>query len=276
MPARPALPLRLVAGLLGVTLLVGGCSSSAGSSGSARPARELDYVALGDSFTAGPLLAPYADSAGGCLRSAANYPSLLADELGATSFEDASCSGATTADVLRTQLRAVGPGTDLVTVGIGGNDGRLFGSLVSGTFVPGAPGELARFLRLARAVEGHVGRVLAAIHRRSPDARVLVVGYPQLLPDRGSCRAVPFPAAAYGPLNRVGAALNGSLRRAAESGGATYVDVATASRGHDICAGRRAWVNGSQSVFGQALAFHPFASGMAGVAAVIRRVLGAG
>ena len=36
------------------------------------------YVALGDSYTAGPLI-PTTDLAGGCARSDHNYPTLVAD-----------------------------------------------------------------------------------------------------------------------------------------------------------------------------------------------------
>ena len=50
------------------------------------------YVALGDSFTAGPLV-PTTDLADGCLRSDGNYPSLLATSLD-LDLTDVSCSAA--------------------------------------------------------------------------------------------------------------------------------------------------------------------------------------
>ncbi|HEY1179778.1 MAG TPA: GDSL-type esterase/lipase family protein, partial [Phytomonospora sp.] len=90
------------------------------------------YVALGDSFTAGPLVPHQTLDVPGCLRSDHNYAALLAEEIDAGEFTDASCSGATTKDMFAPQgtfwgtnapqLDAVTPDTTLVTIGISGND----------------------------------------------------------------------------------------------------------------------------------------------------------
>jgi hypothetical protein len=297
---------RLVTALVAGAVVLAGCSSASGSGGSepsaspsattsatvpvdvpGLPAR-IDYVALGDSFTAGPLLAPYAEGGSACLRSAGNYPSLLAERLDVASFTDVSCSGATVGDLFRDQrsftggriappqLAALTADTDLVTVGIGGNDENLFGSLAGACMGGGAragctplfatDGVLETKVASARRVESTLVRALAAIHRRAPDAVVVVVGYPDLLPSAGRCAAAPFAAADYRPISQVEAALNGSLRAAARAQDATYVDLAGASRGHDICAGKGAWVNGAQMKPGRAAAYHPYARGMRGAA----------
>jgi lysophospholipase L1-like esterase len=140
---------RSAAALAALALAVAGCSSGAGRA--ARPAapdssapagRFASYVALGDSYTAAPLV-PTTDLADGCLRSDHNYPTLLAKRLHVRHFTDVSCSGATTGDLTHRQhtyrqasvppqLRAVHRDTDLVTVGIGGNDFDLFGTLAFG------------------------------------------------------------------------------------------------------------------------------------------------
>lgn len=306
---------RLTAALVAGVVVLAGCTSASGSgdtepsgsptvSSSATTAvdlpglpAEIDYVALGDSFTAGPLLAPYADGGGACLRSAGNYPSLLAERLGVASFSDVSCSGATVGDLFRAQrsftggrvappqLAALTQDTDLVTVGIGGNDENLFGSLAGACMGGGtragcgsvfaAAGVLDAKVASARRVEPTLVRALAEIHRRSPDAVVVVVGYPDLLPSSGRCAAAPFAAADYAPISRVEAALNGSLRGAASAQDATYVDLAAASRGHDICAGRSAWVNGAQMKPGRAAAYHPYGRGMRGAADEVYSTLAA-
>lgn len=255
----------------------------------------IRYVALGDSFTAGPYLTPYAKDGDTCLRSAANYPALVAARLQVASFVDVSCAAASTLDLAHgqrallggrlapPQLAAVSKTTDLVTIGIGGNDEGLFGSIVGACLGAGQagcprqfddPSVLAARLASARRVEQSVGLGLQEIRRRAPDARILVVGYPVLLPASGTCAKAGFPAADYPAMRRIEATLNSSLRRAAEANDATYVDLATASRGHDICAGRDAWVNGAHSVPGKALAFHPFHSGMRGAADAIEAALG--
>ena len=51
----------------------------------------IDYVALGDSWTSGPLLPEMTGDPIDCGRSAVNYPSLVAAELRVASFVDASC-----------------------------------------------------------------------------------------------------------------------------------------------------------------------------------------
>ncbi|WP_240810943.1 GDSL-type esterase/lipase family protein [Streptomyces tendae] len=75
------------------------------------------------------------DGASDCSRSANNYPGVVAREIGAN-LTDVSCSGATTAHVLRErqgtrppQIEAVTSATRLVTLTIGGNDVNYLGSI---------------------------------------------------------------------------------------------------------------------------------------------------
>ena len=119
-------------------------ASSAPVGAPARPVfpRHLDYVALGDSYSAGPLIEVGRQDPVGCFRSTNNYPAYLAGYFGVRSYRDVTCSGATTDDFRSPQtlilgdtepppqLDALSRGTDLVTIGIGGNDFGLFGSLI--------------------------------------------------------------------------------------------------------------------------------------------------
>ena len=105
-----------------------------------RPLPEPDvYVALGDSFASGegvqPYLAGSGDAGDACHRSRSAYATAVAEATGLT-LRFRACSGATIADMFRTQRtpgggNAVGPqlapgvlGPDvaLVTLSIGGND----------------------------------------------------------------------------------------------------------------------------------------------------------
>jgi lysophospholipase L1-like esterase len=288
----------LVAG----ALVVAGVVAVLPRSPAPAPAPEpIDYVALGDSFSAGPLVPEARSDPPGCFRSTNNYPAYLAGYLGVRTYRDVTCSGAGTRDLGRSQqlafgqtappqLDALSAGTDLVTVGIGGNDFGLFGSIVGtcGVLQEGDPrGEPCRrsFTRRidgrpvdtkardARRVEDRVAHALRAVARRAPGAEVYVVGYPRLLPGRGRCAAVPFAAGDYAWSGRVERLLNDSLREAAERSGATYVDLYPASRGHDACAGRAAWLNGSQTLFGLAAGFHPFQAGMRGMARAVHAAI---
>lgn len=252
------------------------------------PAAYSHYVALGDSFTAGPGIPPQV-GAEGCGRSSRNYPSLLAERLDVESFTDVSCNGADTTHLrgaqrtgdgrVAPQLGALTRDTDLVTLGIGGNDFAVFGQLVTlcplvrGADPAGAPcrelfgqDEGDALLDSVPRLRGRLVRAVSDIIRRAPGADVVLVGYPRIVPARGACPGqLPFAERDYRYADRIERALNATLRRAAESQGAVYVDTFGPSRGHDVCAGRRAWVNG-RAGGPTAAAYHPFARGMAGVA----------
>jgi lysophospholipase L1-like esterase len=254
------------------------------------------YVALGDSYTSGPFIPVQRLDPLGCGRSTANYPSVVAAALHAGRFTDVSCAGADTTNMTRPQdvpfdgtnapqLGALRIDTDLVTLGIGGNDYDVFGSLVStcpglrAGDPTGNPCEEHFDGSVTSAIDNigpRVEAVLAAIHERSPRARVLVVGYPRIAPEKGYCPDIlPFADGDYAWLNSVEEALNRTLADAADAdGNAEFVDTFGPSRGHDACArGGSAWINGKdQNVF-EAAAYHPLKAGMAGVAAVVLKSL---
>lgn len=287
---------RLAAALAGLALVTS-CSPGADDPGdvrrkvqdvtSAAPESFRRYVALGDSYTAAPLV-PTTDVANGCFRSDHNYPSLVAEQLDVKRFVDVSCSGADTADLtsrqqtvrgatVPPQLRAVTRRTDLVTLGIGGNDFDLFSTLVMtcaqlGRSEPaGSPCAdtlQARGVDLvaeASRISDRVAEAVSAVRRRAPDATVVVVGYPRILPLDGGCKGLPIARGDYAFGDRVARALNAALGRAARRTGARYVDMYAASKGHDVCSSDP-WVNGATTKQRKALAFHPLASGMEAVA----------
>lgn len=298
-PGRPASPLSVLPLVLALVLAVGllaGCTSSddrPAAAASSRPTYSR-YVALGDSYSAGPLI-PTSDLAGGCLRSDHNYPSLLARQLQVSVVKDVTCSGADTGDltgVQRTfgdarippQLRAVTADTDLVTIGIGGNDLSLFATLVNTctqlrasdpTGSPCTRRLTSRGTDLAgvtRTISGNVQRSLEAIRGRAPKATVVLVGYLRLVPDHGTCPALPLATGDYAEGRRISVALDRALRTAARRAHVTFVDMYAASAGHDICSSDP-WVNGATTDRQKALSYHPFASGMRADAAAIRRAL---
>ena len=260
-----------------------------------------EYVALGDSYSAGPLIPQQRPDPAGCLRSTNNYPAYLATYIASIrSFRDVTCSGAVTADMRRRQSTIVpGPSpapqldaltatTDLVTLGIGGNDYGLFGSMI-GTCQEvrsqdpdGAPCKRHYTVdgvdtkkRDARRIQPRVGRVVREILERAPEADVFVVGYPRILPVKGTCAEVPFAKGDYVWGNQVERTLNRSLRRAAENNGAVYVDLYPASLGHDACAGDQAWINGHELKPAEAADFHPYRVGMRGMSrAAYRQITG--
>ena len=247
------------------------------------PPTGVRYVALGDSYVAAPLV-PVTDVASGCFRSSANYPSIVAKKLGAT-LDDRSCGAAETKDFLTSQypdvppqLQAVNRQTDVVTVGVGGNDRKVFGRLVGrcpalrSTDPDGAPceqemgrgGDDAMLSDIAET-EVKVSALLREVRRRAPEAQVLVVGYPQIVSADDACPSFPLARGDYAYGEKVNFALTEMLRRAAEATDSTYVDVWSASRGHDICSDDP-WINGSVNNEQAAARYHPFANEQAAVA----------
>ncbi|MEU4092385.1 SGNH/GDSL hydrolase family protein [Streptomyces sp. NPDC026673] len=211
------------------------------------------YVALGDSYTSGPLIPEQVDA--NCARSNQNYPSLVAQRLRGTTLTDVSCGGATTAEMWKAQggnppqLDALNRRTSLVTLQIGGND-IGFGSIIrtcAGAAAADPVGNpCERYYttggtdQLRAAVEAtapKIDAVLRAISHRAPRARVVVVGYPALLPDSGvGCRpAVPFADGDFAYLRDTEKRLNAMLARRAKAAHAMYVDTYTPTVGHDMC-----------------------------------------
>ena len=228
------------------------------------------YAALGDSFAAGPLI-PVTEANSGCFRSNANYPRLLASALAVPTLHDVTCSAARTRNLTQAQhtlvgtrvppqLDALDDDTDLVTLEIGGNDFGLFSSGVSDTEPPaGVVQRIGRRVQVA----------LREVHERAPGAQVVLVGYPRLVdPDTSCPRRLPYADDQLATAYAVQSGLNDGMRRAAGATGSAFVDLFAASEGHGICS-REPWVNGSRTVRGRALAYHPLARGMEAAAEAI-------
>lgn len=275
-PNRAILHVRWHLWSIGVVTLalLAACSAPAAINQPAPTAapRAERYVATGDSYTAGPLIAT-TESNSGCFRSDHNYPALLAARLGAT-LTDVSCSAAQTKDyagrqhtlpgpVVAPQLEAVTADTDLVTVGIGGNDFGLFTRGIAGV----AP-TAATIERIGERVR----RVLDSVHSRAPHATVVLVGYPRLADPGSHCPHRLPDATSLRTSLRVQRDLNRAMRRAATATGSRFVNMFALSKGHGICS-KTPWVNGRQDLPGQAAAFHPFVTEMQAAADAIAEII---
>jgi lysophospholipase L1-like esterase len=259
-------------------------TSTPASSPAAAP-RFARYVAIGDSYTAAPGV-PGTTSNDGCLRSSGNYPHLLAAALPVGRLVDVSCGGADTTDVRRPQLRGVRPQldavtreTDLVTIGLGGNDAQLFGRLLAACLrrdpaaTAGSPcaDTLGPSVQPAlHRIEANLTDIVNAVRGRAPRAKVVLVGYPQIVPASGRCEEVPFAPDDYAFARQVNRGLTEAVERAAAATRSTYVDLWAASEGHDICSADP-WINGLSGP--GAAPFHPFAAEQAEVARLVAAAL---
>ncbi|GAA5115279.1 SGNH/GDSL hydrolase family protein [Alloalcanivorax gelatiniphagus] len=282
---------RLAAAVAALALAASACESGAADGGDfdvpdpvvdTEVTSSTDYVAMGDSFSAGPFIGTMRSDPTGCARSKDNYPAFLAAWLDVKSYTDVTCSAATTADLYdrmlmfdgnttRPQLDAVSADTDLVTLGIGGNDFGIYDSLIRCQRGSGEVCPVDQLRTDAGKVAGRVEQAVRRVLRVAPDAEVVVVGYPDILPTEGTCRAVGVPADVLEPVTEIAGLLNDSLRKGATAGGGSYVDMEAVSEGHDVCAKGRAWVNGPQFRVGIAAPFHPKINGMRAVATEVYR-----
>jgi hypothetical protein len=245
-----------------------------------------EYVALGDSWSADVVIADRDGTPDttyvpiDCAQSHRNYPKLVAADLGIPVIRDATCGSAKTDDFYApqtglpmggtnpAQFDRLSPTTDLVTVGIGGNDAGIASAgldclnllpvqnpLPAGT-VPSSPvgvpllgsdvplgGCKAKYTaggvdQLTQRIDATEDKLVAAfeeIHRRSPAARVLAIDYLSIVPDHGCYPTVPASDEDMEYIHAKFLELNAMVARAAARGGAEFVDTFTPTLGHDLC-----------------------------------------
>ncbi len=282
---RAAVALALLAGA-GLTAL-----------GVATPAAQaqapLNYVALGDSYSAGPL---DGQATGNllCLQSSASYPYDTASHLGA-SLDDVSCSGATSSNLTTTsqypgvppQVDALSSRTQLVTLTDGGNDNGLFVSAlvdcgivdIFDVFNIGSPCKAlygSTFSNDVASDASTVERTFATIQADAPNAQVYVLGYPDILPSSGGCYpTMPLTNGDTAYLNQLELSLNSMIQNAAASAGIHYVSTYSQFAGHGSCAtGSNQWINAIIAT-GGGISVHPNATGEQELADILEQSLAA-
>jgi lysophospholipase L1-like esterase len=288
--------IRRVAGVA-LTLAAVGLTGAGSAGAAAGP-----YVSLGDSYTSAPIVPLPTGNPIGCGRSTHNYPSDVARIIAPSSFTDVSCASATTVDMTQAQsvpfggtnppqFNALSAVDTLVTVGIGGNDAGLigvaeecakldalwpFGTNCKNHYDPsGSPANDPNVAAI-NATGPKVAAVLQGIHARSPQARVLIVGYPDGLPVNGSScwPTVPFSSGDVKYFDALEQQLNSVIASAAGANSARFVDTFASSIGHDACqAPGTAWVNGIVPT-SVAYPLHPNQAGEQNMANQVLKALG--
>lgn len=290
----------VIAGLLAIAPL-SGCTAahsaqaaqasfaSPSAQGAASAVSDGTYAALGDSYTAAPLLAGQDSSPAGCLRSADDYPALVARALHPRSFANVSCYGASTYDMTHSQktpvqvnppqLSAVSAADSLVTVQVGGDDigfSRILTTCGELSLADpfGSPCRDHYTDQLAQEISSTAPRVTAlldSIRQRAPHARILLIGYPAILPATGNgCWPwVPIARGDVPYLRDTELRLNAMLAAAAARAGVGYVGTYDGTLGHDACqpSGVK-WVEGLIPT-SLAVPMHPNAAGERAIARLI-------
>lgn len=237
------------------------------------------FVTLGDSYAAGIGAGSYYEET--CHRSYKAYWALLEQQLASgyvSQLDDfQACSGDKTGDVLDDQLERLNRDTGLVTLSIGGND-LGFSTVVKNCIKPGGTSckeSIASHFEGSdlRALEGKLDKVYRAVRAKAPNALVLVIGYPELVPRDhiDGCGAMddtdaPYLHDAATKLNNVIDATVG-LRPKFK-----FVGVVRAFLGHSACnKGATDWINGiSPGLAGGDGSFHPNVLGNRAIAARIK------
>lgn len=306
MTARRPRALLMIGAAL-TTLLVGTPATAEG-------APYAEYVALGDSWTADVVIAGTAGSITteyvplGCAQATFNYPKRVAETLGIPEFFDASCGGATTEHFTEPQNVGLGtnppqfshltPTTDLVTIGIGGNDAGLAGAVIgcfdiTGGYLPVLPDPLGGSCQkewtkdgvdlMSQRIKATRPKLVGAVEQVrevSPEADILLVNYLDGIHEPGCYPLQPASNADQVWIAERLRELNAMVADAAAATGAGLVDTYTPSIGHDACAAPTVrYVEGflplSLNQPAIAVPFHPNSAGAAAQAdAVLATITG--
>jgi lysophospholipase L1-like esterase len=282
MPAVRRRGLALVALLAAAATTLAAGPAAAGERGGAEHRRPL--AALGDSYSSGEGAPPFDPASDGCDRSPLAWPLQVAARLERPAALLA-CSGATTTDVLQPfkgqpaqviQLAALRPRPRIVTITIGGNDVG-FGPVLQACVAGDCQGAIAQSEVVTLTVlPGRLAETYRAIHRAAPGARLVVVGYPRLVPAKDS-EVTGCPWLSTGEraaLTRGGDLLDAVIAVEARRAHATFVDVRPAFAGHELCSAQPWLVPvGFPGVPPSSYA-HPSPAGQAAIAARVTAVLG--
>ncbi|WP_051450149.1 SGNH/GDSL hydrolase family protein [Actinospica robiniae] len=228
----------------------------------------------------------------GCDRTTNSYPDVVDRELAAfppgkpVHLTNASCGGATIADIATAKQTPISPvqppaggwapvapqierahlsdQTDVVTIGVGGNS-LPFGDMLMKCVELGTIGKSCREYytnppageesiqdKLVRVQNEYI-EMLARVHQAAPNAKVITIGYPAVLPENATdCNRLSL--AELGPITHadinwlredVLEQLNTMIQRVTDFFGDEYVDIYSSSIGHDACQPEAVkWVEG--------------------------------
>jgi lysophospholipase L1-like esterase len=285
-----------------IVVLTAVLAAALGIAPAAQAARPASLVVLGDSYASGTGAGDYQDgTAGNCWRSNNSYGEQVAARLRAqgrlASSANVSCSGAATADLSRpfkdrpAQLDSLRRDTNLVLLTVGTNDidYAAYGGTCIQADCTGAPTDaiLAKLPQMGR----NVTALLTEIDKRSPNARIVLVGYGrQVSTSDNAPGATLDPICGDGILttaerqdgNKVADGLDATLRSAATAALRKGVYVTYASpfsypdrfNGHALCEAGTPFLRGFDALApgqeGPEAVFHPNQQGQAALATLVR------
>ncbi|MBA0052435.1 SGNH/GDSL hydrolase family protein [Streptomyces sp. AJS327] len=244
------------------TALFLGASVLTGTASAATTEAASGYVALGDSYSSGVGAGDYGDS-GDCKRSANAYPELWNKANSPASFDFTACSGATTENVLSSQMGPLNDSTGLVSISIGGNDAGFADAMT--TCVTQGEGACLERMEEAKGyltgtLPGKLDGVYSAIKDKAPNAQVVVLGYPRFYELDGGC-TVGLSEKSRAAINATADVLSDVTSERAGAHGFDYGDTRSTFSGHEICSSDE-WLHSVTFPIGDS--YHPTAAGQSG------------
>lgn len=239
------------------------------------------YVALGDSYSSGTGTRTFYEES--CKRSVYAYPYLIHNAHPEWTFVNATCSGATTADLLNTQAASLTSDTNWVSYTIGGNDAG-FSEVITECALPSWASDCNGAINRAQSyitntLPGRLDLVNNKIKEKSPSAQVVVLDYPRLFNGEDCNLFTWFSSSEETRLNETADMIKNVISAAATRAGSNFHfgNVIPPFIGHAVCDGGSGssteWINGlseptSESyhpkVTGQADGYYPVAHGITG------------
>jgi lysophospholipase L1-like esterase len=254
-------PFRILT--IGVLALTTALAAQVTGSGTPAKAATVNYVALGDSYSAGVGAGDYYSSSGSCDRSPNAYPALWAAAHSPASFAFVACSGAKTTDVINNQLSALSASTTLVSITIGGNDAG-FSSVMETCVLDSTSSCLSAVSQAEAFVQNQLpallNTMLADIRADAPSARIVVLGYPEFY-DLNASICIGLSSQDHSALDQAADDLDSVVASAAASHGDVFADVRGQFSGHELC-DDAGWLN-SVDITDIDSSYHPTATGQA-------------
>jgi lysophospholipase L1-like esterase len=242
------------------------------------------YVSLGSSFASGPGITPVANRR--ALRSSRNYPSIIAQTLGAEKHIDVSTAGATLQDIVSKptllstpQIESIDANVDLITITAGGNDLGYISAMTKDSARKNLAGKLLLPKTQSNGLteEDLIARfhnVFDAIRSRAPKARIIVVGYPVLLGGDATSDNTGFSPAEFSNHKSMGQKLEEITEKACKGqNNVTFLSIWNESNEHGV-GSQDPWVWGNESVikgflWSGPVPWHPNPRGMEKIARIV-------
>lgn len=246
-----------------VIISLGGLVTVVAAMPAAEAASAVNYVALGDSYSSGLGAGSYISSSGSCDRSNNAYPEQWAGAHAPASFVSVACAGATTSDVISSQVSALSASTTLVSLTIGGNDAGFSSTMETcvlhstSTCVNAVSADETY---ITNQLPARLDSALQAIRSHAPNAKIVLLGYPELYDLSKSSICIGLSTTDRTALNGAADQLDSAMGSAAARNSATFADVRSRFSGHEICDGGSSWLN-SVNIFSISSSYHPNASG---------------